>query len=90
MLWRPFEIEFGPLQKQLLEISDAIREETSLASMRAQKQEFRLQTWERKLAKEYRLSTKQFQDKLIHEQREARLRAIRKLITIFCDMSTNR
>ena len=88
-LLRPFDVEFGPFQRQLLELSDTIREEISLASNKAQVHEATLQTRERKLAKEYRISATEFQNKMIQEQREARLRVARKSIPVVLKKSSS-
>ena len=56
--------------------------------MQAQVHESRLQNWERKLATEYRISAKEFQNKLIHEQKEAKLRAARNPTRITLDWTS--
>ncbi|MCJ1377484.1 hypothetical protein MMC17_000579 [Xylographa soralifera] len=74
---RPFELQFGPQQKKLMEFSQDICGEISLAAKKAQDQESKIQAMERKEASRYRASSKLFQDQLTREQLEAKQRAAR-------------
>ena len=74
----PFDMQFGPFQKQLSELSQMIRDEASLASKKAQDQEIKLQTKERHMARRHRNLGEKFQKQVSQEQMEARLRAARE------------
>ncbi|MCJ1229129.1 hypothetical protein MMC12_005794, partial [Toensbergia leucococca] len=67
---KPFDVEFAPFQGQLQSLSQAIRDETSLAANRAQEQEFQLQAFERREASKERSLLSVFRDRTAQEQEE--------------------
>ena len=58
-------MEFGPFQKQLMELSQVIRDEISLASKKAQDQEIKLQVEERRKTSRHRVFSENFHKQVL-------------------------
>jgi len=84
-LLRSFDSDFGPFQKDLQKLGNAIHDETLLASQNAQLQESRLQAHERQEAFTYRTLESKFRYKREQELEEARKRRRRKQKFQFLD-----
>ena len=59
---RSFKAEFGPYEEEIAQLSQEVRDEASLASQKAQKQENELQDMERSDARGYRKLMAKFRD----------------------------
>lgn len=74
----PFKAEFGPYEGEIARLSQDIRDEASLASKQAQKQENELQAQERSDAKRYREIMVKFNQKGKEEEKNRRLEINRR------------
>jgi|SRR5271170_4890742 len=71
-LWKPFETEFGELQKQLQIQNEEVSQEINLASNQAAAQEQKLQVMEREAASRHRKIQDVFRQRANLESDEAR------------------
>lgn len=72
-LFKSFEIEFGPYERDILRLSHDVRDEITLASKQAQKLETELQAEERQKAGMSRSILVKFRDKAHRDDEEAKI-----------------